>query len=140
MTIGLFVILSLFSSPNDFDFCTCSESKEITQEDIEDYDLILHGIVQKIETVEHQKLITLNIKTLYKGNLENNIVTISTPADLAMCGLNIGTGTEWLLFAFDENGEYSTNSCTRSGDLDSYIDWIKDRVEKDIVFLENLKK
>ena len=108
-------------------------------EDIEDFDLIFRGSVQKIDTVDHQKLISFKIKKLYKGKYKNELVTVSTPLDLSMCGLNIGIDGEWLLFAFETNGEYSTNSCTRSGDKKSYLDWIRERVKKDIVFLEQWK-
>ncbi|TBW28244.1 hypothetical protein [Gramella sp. KN1008] len=141
MTIGFFLILSLFSNPGEEAFCTCRPPVEINMEEIEDYALIFRGVVQKLDTVDQQRQITFKLKKIYKGDLETDSVSVSTSLDLSMCGLNIGTEGEWLLFAYkDDTGSYSTNSCTRSGIIDSYLDHIKQRVEDDLVFLENLKK
>lgn len=140
MHFYLLLFLFLFSNSGEEAFCSCRQQVEITQEDIEDYDLILRGIVQKIDTVDHKKMITFQMKELYKGSTQNELVTVSTPLDLSLCGLNIGIEGEWLLFAYKRNGGYSTNSCSRSGMIDSSVHHIKERVKLDLNFLENLNE
>ena len=140
MTIGFFLILNLLSNPGEDAFCTCRQPREINLEEIEGYDLIFRGVVKKLDTIHQQRQITFQLKKLYKGDLKDDTVTVSTSLDLSMCGLNIGTKGEWLLFAFERNNEYSTNSCTRSGIINSYLDHVRERVKDDLVFLENLKK
>ncbi len=140
MHLYLFLFLSLLSNPGEDVFCTCRRPVEINMEKIEDYDLIFRGVIQKLDTVDQQRQITFKFKKLYKGNLKTEFVTVSTPADLSMCGLNIGTKGEWLLFAYKTNDSYSTNSCTRSGNIDSYLDYVKERIKEDLIFLNRLNK
>lgn len=139
MPIYLFILLSLISSPSEKAFCSCSPLTAISLEELEDYHTILTGKVLKIDTLNSQRRISIKVKTTYKGTTEEDQIEILTPKDLSMCGLNIGEGREWLFYTYENDGDLYTNSCTRSGDIHSYLEWVRKRVKKDIVFLENLK-
>ena len=139
MHFYLFLLLSVISNPGEKTFCSCAPTVAINNEEIDDYDLIFRGVIQKLDTVNQQRQISFKLKKLYKGDLKTETVRLLTSLDLSMCGLNIGTKGEWLLFAYEKNNEYWTNSCTRSGDIDSYRESVKERIKDDLVFLENLK-
>lgn len=139
MKIAFLIVQLLFANSDSF-FCSCSEPSLMDNEEYRHYDLIVQGLVTSIEENEnHLKTITLEIKKNYKGEISGTSVAISTPKRLSYCGLNIGTGSEWIIYAYKEDGRYQTNSCTRSSELPPR-DFRRQSVEDDLKFLINLKE
>lgn len=133
------LIIVAFLVVSDPPFCSCKEPEPITIEKYNEYDLIVQGQVKEIITEGAQKIIIVEIKEVYKGNINKNNIKILTPAELSHCGLDVSGESEWIIYAYEKDNLYSTNSCTRSSRL-ALRGSQKKRVEKDLEFLKKQRK
>ena len=132
------LLLSIFFS-NPSPICSCAENGKITEEKYQSYDLILRGEIVKIQNGELDKALFIRIKTLYRGEHKIETIEIKTPSRPGFCGLNAGTGDEWLFFASSKNEKFSAHICTRSKNLnpDNHMyEFQKEEIQNDLIFLE----
>jgi len=103
--------------------------------------LILKGKIIKVVEVKNSRLIILKVTTYYKGILESDTATITTPAEGGMCGIIASVGEEWLFFAYGEKYGYKTNLCTRSKNMNPKAwDYNEEELKQDLEFLEDKLK
>lgn len=134
-----FLLITLLISIPIYPFCSCVELNSLDREEYNNYDLIVRGAVASIDVTEDPlKTITLEVKETYKGEMSEKRVKISTPRRLSYCGLNIGVDDEWIIYAYEKNGIFQTNICTRSTPVPPR-DFRGERLEEDLKFLKEIK-
>lgn len=122
--------------------CSCYPfEKKMDDSQIERYDLIFKGEVQKVYGKGHEIAILFKVETYYKGEQIVDTVEIISPAESSACGIYPHAGEQWLIFAYSSDKTFHTNRCARtmnmSGDINDYD---KERLNSQLAFLENKRK
>jgi hypothetical protein len=121
--------------------CSCMDPGKINDEQYNSYDLIVKGEIEKIEDGEWTRIIYIRIEKNYKGSLDSKLVEISSPSQSGMCGIFPEIGENWLIYANNSNGTYSTGLCTRTKRLnDDAWNYNKEEIESDLTYLERRLK
>lgn len=105
--------------------CTCKNKNTI----IEDYNstsLIFAGTVVRFSDTTG---FVFNISTLYKGSIFNDR-SVSVRSEGGNCSYEFKIGEKYLVFAFEDEGAYFTDKCTRTATYESS--------ELNLIFLNNL--
>ena len=105
--------------------CSCMPLKAITAEDVQNNEAIFEGTVKKIVVDEKEgiKRITFKVKKWYKGKptkgCKKRKVVVETASSGAACGLSVGKGEVWFLWArqYGKSGKLSTSLCNRNAFL-----------------------
>ncbi|WP_078379186.1 hypothetical protein [Sutcliffiella halmapala] len=114
----LFFLLTLFSLPfaSTSFACSCLPPGSPSQE-LDKSDAVFTGEVTGIKgkynsTVEAK----INVKESWKG-IDATEVTVYTANDSASCGIDFEVGKEYIIYAYLEDGNYTTYLCTRTAEL-----------------------
>lgn len=94
--------------------CSCKEPPPL---DIEyrNTDAVFYGKVVKLELDDNNRTVSASIKTanIFKGAKEE-FIRVVTSASGATCGFHFQIGGNYLIYANDSNGTFTTNMCTRT--------------------------
>lgn len=113
----LFFLVSLFSlpfAPTSF-ACSCLPHGTPSQE-LEKSDAVFSGEVLNVKTDNSTLQAKIRVKEAWKG-MDSKEVTVHTSIDSASCGVNFETGKEYIIYAYQEEGKYTTYLCSRTAEL-----------------------
>lgn len=84
-------------------------------------DGVFSGTVLSVEGLEPGEMgipveVTLDVHTIWKGDPGAKVV-VRTANNSAACGFNFEEGQQYLVYAHQEDGEWTTNLCTRTAEL-----------------------
>ncbi|WP_462251014.1 hypothetical protein [Ekhidna sp.] len=114
----IFAFILILLAPTFIMACTCnSVSGPATIVDFTKIDVIVSGQVNKISLLESENprkklLVEFKIENIFKG--EGLEETIKIYTSQYGCGLSVKENEEWIIWAYNNDGIISTNSCTRS--------------------------
>jgi hypothetical protein len=113
-------VLTLFIWMPDKKDCTCSlpESPEISESEIDSYNLIILGIAKKIDNydVNYYK-VTFLVTDGLKGAANGSSIEVLNPK--SNCGLDIDIEEEWFIAGYKHKRKcFETNQCERSKEYD----------------------
>lgn len=74
---------------------------------------VFTGRVTAIKEKDGQKLVTMTVQDLWKGNLKNQ-VTVKTAIQSATCGFPFQADAKYLVYAYEFKNELTTNLCSRT--------------------------
>jgi hypothetical protein len=114
----LTTLITTQSSP----LCTCIQNSETVETQVKSYDIIFKGRVSKIDTVFYiheylinsglasrdsggyftNHLVTLTIKTIWKGNISDSTIKIMTGQGGGDCGYYFTLNKDYIIFAKKE--------------------------------------
>ena len=79
---------------------------------------VFAGRVASVRTQGNNQLFTFDVSQKWKG-VKGAQITVSTPAESAMCGINFDSDRDYLVYAFtnDQSGTLRVNLCTRTARL-----------------------
>lgn len=122
--------------------CSCLPPGQIDEHKVQKYDLILKGTITKTIHGEWTDTIFINPQRIYKGNLKEETVVITTPSQSSHCGLSLQIDETWLIFATRRGKTLFTNLCTRTKRMRSQAgNYDQINIKNDLMFLEErLKK
>jgi hypothetical protein len=118
--LAFILILLSFWTINLFG-CDCKTLNPISKEDYNKAACIFVGRVIKIEEDEknYSKAITFEIIHRLKNTEQINEITIWTALNSSACGLEVGSGENWYIFAHkDEDNKLIAGLCGRSVNLE----------------------
>jgi hypothetical protein len=72
------------------------------------------GLINSADPVK----VTVQVSQVWKGSLNSTLV-VTTARDSASCGYSFDLGGEYLVYAYDAEGELNTNLCSRTAPLQS---------------------
>lgn len=131
-----FFIIALIAS-NTNPWCSCIPPGKITEEQYNEYAVILKGKVIKINEARWERTLTVKADIYYKGTQTKDTIKIISPASSGECGIFPKTGEDWLFFAYERNSKLETHLCTRTKTMNSKAwDYRKEELEDDLNFLE----
>lgn len=131
-----FFIIGLVVS-NISPWCSCIPPGEINEEQYNEYAVILKGKIIKINEGRWERTISIKVDTYYKGSQTKDTIKIISPASSGECGIFPQIGENWLIFAFNQEGKYTTHLCTRTKTMNSKAwNFNKSDLENDLKFLE----
>ncbi|MGB3591112.1 MAG: hypothetical protein WBA16_05435 [Nonlabens sp.] len=118
-------------------YCSCIDMGVINQNQVDQYDYIATIAVTSVASHDNNLVISATVKQTFKGE-SVDIISLTTPADGASCGLSFRNGEEWLLYAYGDLDHLSSGLCTRSVryGIDNTI--YKQRLKQDLAFLKNM--
>lgn len=130
----IWIVFYLFTpKPN---YCSCIPLPPMDDKQYNEYNLIVKGNVVKIEINDLDEKIYLKIDTCYKGENIPKTVTIISPNSAGMCGIFPKVSEQWLIFAYTDGKNFTTNLCTRTKTLNSKAwDYRKNELNDDLNFL-----
>ena len=117
MKLLLFIILIL---PIQLFACSCvTFGGSLTIKEYNNSKYIISGKATKVilnyeESIYRQRQIEFEIDEVFKGKIESKKITIYTALGDAACGLFVNENEEWVIYAYMDDGVFSTNLCTRS--------------------------
>jgi hypothetical protein len=77
---------------------------------------VFSGTVRVVQPNAAGVLVTFDVNQLWKGP-EGAELTLSTSGNSASCGFEFVPGEQYLVYGFAQDGELSTNLCTRTAPL-----------------------
>jgi hypothetical protein len=82
---------------------------------------VFSGTASDVQPGKDGVLVTFDVARVWKGP-DDARLTLATPASSASCGVEFVPGEEYLVYAFAQDGELSTNLCTRTAPLANAAD------------------
>jgi hypothetical protein len=115
--ILLFFLLSVFSLPfaSSSFACSCLPPGSPFAE-LEKSDAVFSGKVLGVKTDNSTLQAKIRVNEAWKG-MDSKEVTVHTSIDSAGCGVNFETGKEYIVYAYQEDGKYTTYLCSRTAEL-----------------------
>ena len=121
--------------------CRCAPPPEnVTQTEYDEVSLVFVGIARNVTNRGAYKEVRFEVQDMLKGDPRVKEVMLYTPANGAMCGLDIKVGKQWYVWAYlqeDNAGKpiFGSNLCTRSLSVPEGIRANKRRYDKERTFL-----
>ncbi|MGD6832528.1 hypothetical protein ACQCT5_10215 [Sutcliffiella halmapala] len=113
----LFLLISLFSLPFSSSTYACSCLPPGTPlAELEKSDAVFSGKVIEVKTDDSTLIAKISVKESWKG-MDSKETTVHTAIDSAGCGVNFETGKEYIVYAYQEDGKYTTYLCSRTAEL-----------------------
>lgn len=121
LTTFLLMFSFLILAPVPAQACSCAPP-ELPLQALDKVQAVFAGLVTDIDIFYDtmRVSVTFDVFEFWKGPQEKTIV-VSTALQSATCGFSFNEGEEYLVYAYDRDGEFSTNLCTRTTLL-SYVD------------------
>ncbi len=82
-------------------------------------DAVFTGVVSDIDSNELGFDVTFTVSGSYGEESLTNEIIVSTAKDSAACGISFEDGEEYLVYATQDEGEYSANLCSRTTQITS---------------------
>lgn len=103
----------LFVNPKRADACSCMRPPAPLTA-LEQATAVFAGKVTSINQTEAYNLqITFQVSQTWKGEAEKTLV-VDTPLNSAMCGIYFEIGEKYLVYAYGDENQLSTNLCSRT--------------------------
>ena len=116
--------------------CSCIPHEQINDEQYNKYFFIFTGKVLSIKKTFGRKEVTFELQTLFKGTVKSKKMTIMTSAYESECDISPKIGEQWLVFAYNDSGEFTTNICTRTKSMNRKAwNYNKGEIQRDIEYL-----
>ncbi|MCA9386886.1 hypothetical protein KC669_02515 [Candidatus Dojkabacteria bacterium] len=116
--LATFIIISIIST-STVAACSCIQPGTPTEE-ANKGQIIFSGTVESITEVDDLNL-QVNVKPIMSWT--SDLLSLSTPIattnNSAACGYNFEEGKDYLIYAYEHEGNLSTNICTRTQLLDT---------------------
>lgn len=119
--------------------CRCLPPQSITDSIFDGYDLVVKATVFQVEESEEDRIIHLLVEENYKG-AENDTLVVSTPRHSATCGIDAEAGQQFLMWASMYQGQFHTNSCTRTAVLNYESGYVPEHARADLKYLKHTKQ
>ncbi len=128
-SISFCAVVFIFSTVEAFG-CTCMHLSRPIENEFKGRDAIFSGkVIRTVKTSQNNRQVTIRVENSWKGKVSKT-VTISTSAFSSMCGYTFAKGKRYLIYAYGERNDLSTNICSRTKLLSD--------AEEDIEILNNL--
>lgn len=124
-----FLICFILTHPNTLYACRCSMTTISPSESYRRCDVVFSGVVRKIDYMNSQKRIYVDLISSWKGNLNYEIV-LWTASEGPACGYYFNTNEAYLIYGYLDGDSISTDACTGSKPLNF--------AEEDLEFLDSL--
>jgi hypothetical protein len=114
----LFVILSatvITAYPSVSHACKCEEPPSVEQE-LERSKAVFSGKIIDIKDEKNIRKILFDVEETWKGVKDTQIILLD---EISSCSLDFFEGASYLVFAYDFQGDLTTNICDRTKDLSS---------------------
>jgi hypothetical protein len=114
----LFVILSatvITAYPSVSHACKCEEPPSVEQE-LERSKAVFSGKIIDIKDEKNNRKILFDVEETWKGVTETQIILLD---EISSCSLDFFKGASYLVYAYDFQGDLTTNICDRTKDLSS---------------------
>lgn len=113
----IFLASIFLIAPQKAHACSCLE--KTTEKGYEDSDFVFQGKAGAIESVDilgyPYKKVHFVVDQVWKGNLTQKDVTVSTASDSAACGFNFEEGVEYVVFGQkDDNQDVNVSLCSNT--------------------------
>lgn len=82
---------------------------------------VFSGTVSDVQPGKDGVLVTFDVARVWKGP-DDARLTLTTPGSSASCGVEFAPGEEYLVYGFVQDGQLSTNLCTRTAPLANAAD------------------
>lgn len=112
----LFFILSatvITAFPSVSHACKCEEPPSVKQE-LEKSKAVFSGKVIDIKDEKNNRKILFDVEETWKGVKDTQIILLD---EISSCSLDFHEGATYLVFAYDFQGDLTTNICDRTKDL-----------------------
>lgn len=98
----------------------CEVTPKRPQAQLQDADYVFSGKVVQSATSGRQATYTVDVRMIYKGEIDSHEVTVTSPTDTARCGLSrIREGRQYMFFAASrKNGVIDARSFQGTRELD----------------------
>lgn len=111
-----FSALFLLASPGKVYACSClMPSDPLTS--LEESDAVFRGTVTAVnagDDVSSNTTVVFQVEEIWKADNVVKLESIETAGDSAGCGYNFEVGNEYIVYASDVEGVYSTSLCSRT--------------------------
>jgi hypothetical protein len=95
--------------------CKCEEPPSVEQE-LERSKAVFSGKVIDIKDEENNRKILFEVEETWKGVKDTQIILLD---EISSCSLDFFEGASYLVFAYEFQGDLTTNICDRTKDLSS---------------------
>jgi len=121
----LTILIVVFANCLVVQACSCIKYDKIDLQQFMNYNSIFEAKFISVNKREvdsdfntsynfYQKEIVVSITKIYKGDINENTITIYTPLDGGACGLPFKPNEKWVIYANSEYDELHANLCSRS--------------------------
>jgi antitoxin component YwqK of YwqJK toxin-antitoxin module len=116
----LLILWCCLSCMNHAKACSCAPFQSyISVRDYIAMPYIFSGTVKEVtinqqEITDKQKKILFRVDEVFKGNINDSIITFYTSISDASCGVYFEVNESWVIWAYVNDGVLMTNLCTRS--------------------------
>lgn len=110
-----FAAAALVQPPTSAYACSCMVPPP-PAEALGQSDSVFSGTVSAVQPGNGGVLVTFDVARIWKGPQDAQL-TLATPADSASCGVEFAAGTEYLVYGRAEDGQLTTNLCSRTAPL-----------------------
>ena len=124
-------LLAMLGTVWQADVClACSCAMTTPESAFESADLVFRGAVVAVDAAGDDRYIRilLDVDTLWKGQTASPVELASDPG--SSCSVQFHSGAEYLVFAYEEDGQWQTDICAHSG--------VIERAGDDLAFLASI--
>lgn len=116
--IAILLAVSLTTFPTVSHACKCEEPPSVEQE-LEKSKAVFSGKVIDIKNVKNNRKILFEVEDTWKGVSETQTILAD---ELSSCSLDFIEGESYLIYAYEFQGDLTTNICDRTKELRSAME------------------